>query len=197
MSHHPTLGLWPFIIDNYLLLVVGAVAALLWANFDYELYVRVAHALEFPVNDIGMAFFFALATKEIVEATLPGGALSSPREAAVPIFAAIGGMAVPAGLYATQVFVTGKPDLMPGWAIPCATDIAFSYMAARLIFHKDHPAIPFLLLLAIADDAIGLFLLAAFYPTGPLSLTRRLSSRPCARAHSPVHASRNTRSGAI
>jgi len=170
MSHHPTLGLWPFIIDNYLLLVVGAVAALLWANFDYELYVRVAHALEFPVNDIGMAFFFALATKEIVEATLPGGALSSPREAAVPIFAAIGGMAVPAGLYATQVFVTGKPDLMPGWAIPCATDIAFSYMAARLIFHKDHPAIPFLLLLAIADDAIGLFLLAAFYPTGPLSL---------------------------
>jgi NhaA family Na+:H+ antiporter len=88
----------------------------------------------------------------------------------VPIFAAIGGMAVPAGLYATQVFVTGKPDLMPGWAIPCATDIAFSYMAARLIFHKDHPAIPFLLLLAIADDALGLFLLAAFYPTGPLSL---------------------------
>jgi NhaA family Na+:H+ antiporter len=43
-------------------------------------------------------------------------------------------------------------------------------MAARLIFPKNHPAIPFLLLLAIADDALGLILLAAFYPTGPLSL---------------------------
>ena len=59
---------------------------------------------------------------------------------------------------------------MPGWAVPCATDIAFSYMAARLIFPRDHPAIPFLLLLAIADDALGLVLLAIFYPSGPLSL---------------------------
>ena len=54
--------------------------------------------------------------------------------------------------------------------MPCATDIAFSYMAARLIFPRGHPAIPFLLLLAIADDALGLVLLAIFYPSGPLSL---------------------------
>ena len=46
-----------------------------------------------------MVFFFALAAKEIVESTLPGGPLPSPREAAVPLLAAAGGMAVPAGLF--------------------------------------------------------------------------------------------------
>ncbi len=49
-------------------------------------------ALHFAVNDVGMVFFFALATKEIVEATLPGGAARFPREAAVPVLAAVGGM---------------------------------------------------------------------------------------------------------
>ncbi len=65
--------------------------------------------------------------------------------------------------------VLGRPELMPGWAVPCATDIAFSYLAGRLIFPRTHPAIPFLLLLAIADDALGLILLAVFYPSAPLS----------------------------
>jgi NhaA family Na+:H+ antiporter len=162
-------GLWRIIIDNYLLLVVGAVAALIWANLDLASYDRFAHVLHFPVNDIGMVFFFALATKEIVESTLPGGSLASPREAAVPLLAAVGGMAVPAGLYVALVAMAGHPDLMRGWAIPCATDIAFSFLAARLIFPRNHPAIPFLLLLAIADDAFGLILLAVFYPVGPLS----------------------------
>ena len=63
-------------------------------------------------------------------------------------------------MYAIQAIALGRPELMPGWAIPCATDIAFSYLAARFIFPRSHPAIPFLLLLAIADDALGLILLA-------------------------------------
>jgi NhaA family Na+:H+ antiporter len=146
--------------------------ALVWANLDHDSYEAITHTIHFAVNDIGMVFFFALATKEIVEATLPGGALSSPREAGVPLLAAVGGMAAPASLYAIQATIDGRPELMPGWAIPCATDIAFSYMAARLIFHRTHPAIPFLLLLAIADDALGLILLALFYPSGPLSLVK-------------------------
>src|SRR4030095_7767297 len=168
MSRTPKKSLWTFIIDNYLLLVGGTVCALVWANLHYASYERIAHFLHFPVNDIGMGFFFALAMKEIVEATLPGGALASPRQAAVPKWAAVGGMAGPAILYAILVTIVSRPELMPGWAIPCATDIAFSYMAARLIFSKDHPAIPFLLLLAIADDALGLILIAVFYPSGPL-----------------------------
>ena len=151
------------ILDNSLLLVAGTIAGLAWANIDHATYERFAHALHFAVNDIGMVFFFALAMKEIIEATLPGGPLASPREAAVPILAAAGGMIVPAGLYVIQDRLA-RPELMPGWAIPCATDIAFSYLAARLIFPRNHPAIPFLLLLAIADDALGLILLALFYP---------------------------------
>jgi NhaA family Na+:H+ antiporter len=157
------------VLDNSLLLVMGAVAALVWANLDLDTYSHFTHGIHFAVNDIGMVFFFALATKEVYEATLPGGPLASPRQAAVPVFAAIGGMAVPASMYAIWVTVIDRPDLMRGWAIPCATDIAFSYLAARLIFRRGHPAIPFLLLLAIADDALGLIVLAIFYPSGPVS----------------------------
>jgi NhaA family Na+:H+ antiporter len=163
-------NVWSFVLDNSLLLVAGTIMALVWANVAHDSYAGVAHALHFPVNDIGMVFFFALATKEIVEATLPGGALSTGREAAVPVLAALGGMIAPASLYAIQATVQGHPELLRGWAIPCATDIAFSYMAARMIFPRTHPAIPFLLLLAIADDALGLIALALFYPSGPVSL---------------------------
>src|SRR5215218_7553889 len=161
--------LWTLIIENSLLLVVGTAVGLAWANLDYPVYQRFSQALHFTVNDVGMVFFFALAVKEIVEATLPGGALASPREAAVPILAAAGGMVGPATLYVVLVLALCRPELMSGWAVPCATDIAFSYLAARLIFPRAHPAIPFLLLLAIADDALGLILLALFYPAGPLS----------------------------
>jgi NhaA family Na+:H+ antiporter len=162
--------LWALAIDKSLLLAAGAVAGLAWVNIDYPTYERFSHVLRFAVNDVGMVFFFALAVKEIIEATLPGGPLESPREALVPILAAAGGMIGPAGLYVIQVNVLGRPELMPGWAIPCATDIAFSYLTARFIFPRDHPAIPFLLLLAIADDAVGLILLGLFYPAAQVSL---------------------------
>jgi NhaA family Na+:H+ antiporter len=162
--------LWSLIIDNSLLLAAGTVAGLAWANIDHVTYERFSRALHFAVNDVGMVFFFALAVKEIIEATLPGGPLESPREAVVPVLAAAGGMIGPAGLYVIQVAAMGRPELMPGWAIPCATDIAFSYLAARFIFPRNHPAIPFLLLLAIADDALGLILLALFYPAAQVSL---------------------------
>ncbi len=154
--------------DNSLGLLIGAAAGLVWANMAPGSYDHFAHALHFVINDIGMVFFFALAAKEIVEATLPGGALASPRRAAVPLLAAAGGMAGPALIYSALSVATGNDELLRGWAIPCATDIAFSYLVARWIFGAGHPAIPFLLLLAIADDAMGLVILAAFYPTGEL-----------------------------
>ena len=157
-------------LDHSGLLVAGTVIALAWANVARESYERFAHALHFAVNDIGMAFFFALAAKEVVEATAPGGALHSPRRSAVPLIAAVGGMAGPAAIYAVLVQALDRPELMRGWAIPVATDIAFSYLVARVIFGARHPGIPFLLLLAIADDALGLLILAVFYPTGELRL---------------------------
>jgi NhaA family Na+:H+ antiporter len=169
MAREARPSLWTFVIDNSILLIAGTLAALVWANTSPGSYSQVSHALHFAVNDIGMVFFFGLAAKEIVEATLPGGPLASIREAAVPLAAAVGGMLMPAGLYAAGVMLTGRAELMPGWAVPCATDIAFSYLVARIIFPAGHPAIPFLLLLAVADDALGLLLLAIFYPSGPLS----------------------------
>jgi NhaA family Na+:H+ antiporter len=171
MSSPQRTGVWGFLVENSLLLVAGTLTALVWANVDHHSYEQYAHALHFAINDIGMVFFFALATKEIVEATLPGGPLESPREAGVPLLAAVGGMLVPALIYSGQAWAAERPEIVRGWAIPCATDIAFSYMAAKLIFPRNHPAIPFLLLLAIADDALGLILLAVFYPSGPLSMT--------------------------
>ena len=162
--------LWLYAIDHSLLLLVGAAVGIVWANVDLHSYEPLVHALHFGVNDVGMAFFFALAAKEVVEATAPNGALHSPRRAGMPLLAAVGGMAGPAVIFVALAITTARRELLPGWAIPCATDIAFSYLTARLIFGAKHPAIPFLLLLAIADDALGLAILAVFYPAGTLRL---------------------------
>ena len=159
-----------FIFDNSLLLLAGTAAAVVWANVDFPSYEHIADPLHFAVNEVGMVFFFALAGKEVFEATLPGGPLASPRRALSPLAAAIGGMIAPALIYVALASTRGPAELTRGWAIPCATDIAFSAMVARLIFPTAHPAIPFLLLLAIADDALGLIILAVFYPSGSLSL---------------------------
>ena len=158
-----------FALNNSLLLVAGAVTALVWANLDLGSYQRIANTFHFGVDDIGMVFFFALAAKEVYEAALPGGPLASLRLAAVPLLAAAGGMIAPAVLYAGLAAATGRDDLTRGWAIPTATDIAFAYLVVRLIFRPGHAAIPFLLLLAIADDALGLIVLAIFYPSGPVA----------------------------
>jgi NhaA family Na+:H+ antiporter len=176
-SHRPSLPHRPcirsrfaiFIFNNSLLLLSGTIAALIWANLDLTGYNHVADPLHFWVNDVGMVFFFALAAKEVFEASLPGGPLASPRRAVFPLAAAVGGMVAPAVIYGALAYTLGPVELLRGWAIPCATDIAFSAMIARIIFPTGHPAIPFLLLLAIADDALGLIILAVFYPSGSLS----------------------------
>ncbi|MCB9553257.1 MAG: Na+/H+ antiporter NhaA [Myxococcales bacterium] len=185
-----------FLLENSLFLIFGAIAALIWANVDnasYQHFVElplahvdwIGHAvfdaeghlverhltLHFLVNDILMALFFAIAGKEVWEATLPGGPLNNPKQAAAPLIATLGGMAGPALVYVGGAVITGHwSDLSNGWAIPTATDIAFSYLVARLVFGAAHPAIPFLLLLAIADDALGLIIIAIFYPSGPIVL---------------------------
>ena len=155
-------------LESSLALPVGAVIALVWANTRPIGYERFAHAVEFSVNDVAMVFFFALAAKEVVEAMAPDGALHTWRRAALPVVAATGGMVAPALLYVLGVS-QANPALIRGWAIPCATDIVFSYLVANAIFRR-HPAVPFLLLLAIADDALGLVVLAVFYPAAELHL---------------------------
>lgn len=153
-----------FIVGNSLLLPAGTIVALIWANIAPGSYASVADRAHFLVNEIGMTLFFALAAKEVVEATAPGGALHPLSKAATPVVAALGGMIVPATIYLALVWAAGLPDLQRGWAIPTATDIAFSFLLARWVFGPSHAAVPFLLLLAIADDAFGLIVLALFYP---------------------------------
>ncbi len=129
--------------------------------------VRLHHSftLKVIIDDVLMAFFFAIAGKEVWEALLPGGPLSNPRKAAMPLLAPHGGKVGPASLYLLGCGITAEMDhLGRGWAVPMATDIAFSYLVARFIFGPGHVAIPFLLLLAIADDAGGLIVLATAYP---------------------------------
>jgi len=181
-------------VEFSLALPAGALIALVWANVALDSYERFSHAFEFLVNDVGMVFFFALAAKEVVEATSPGGALYSWRRAALPVAAAAGGMAAPALIYVLLITLLGlDPGLHRGWAIPCATDIAFSYLVAKAVFRR-HPVIPFLLLLAIVDDALGLIILALFYPVRELRLAIGVTALAAALAISFLLRRRGARS---
>lgn len=199
---------WSFLTNYSLLLIIGALIALVWANTDAHSY---HHLVEYPiwfndwvgldydywkkaygegydafgspgtervlsfhylVNDGLMAFFFAIAAKEVWEAVvLKDGSLRGKR-AATPLFATAGGMFGPIAVYLGLAAFLGSDTynaVANGWAIPTATDIAFSYLVGRLVFGAGHPAVRFLLLLAIADDAVGLIILAIFYPSGELA----------------------------
>ncbi|MGB8817011.1 MAG: Na+/H+ antiporter NhaA [Rhizobiaceae bacterium] len=184
---------WNFLTGYSLLLVIGALIALGWANLasasyhhfvDYVLAadVVIGHehmrdaalhrdvTVHFLINDVLMAFFFAIAAKEVWEGlVLKDGELRG-RKALTPLIATAGGMLGPVAVYlALATFWDVMDTTARGWAIPTATDIAFSYLAGRMVFGAGHPAIKFLLLLAIADDAGGLLILAVFYPTGVLA----------------------------
>ena len=103
-----------FVLENSLLLLVGTAAAVLWANLYFDSYDAVAHPLHFWVNEIGMVFFFALAAKEVFEATLPGGSLASPRQALAPLTAAVGGMVGPALIFIALASAYGPATLVRG-----------------------------------------------------------------------------------
>lgn len=187
---------WNFVTNYSLLLIVGAVIALIWANIDATSYHHfvdfelihdslVGHAhydaagqveyrsltLHYLVNDVLMAFFFAIAAKEVWEAVILKNGSLRGKKAATPLVATVGGMVGPISVYLGIAYVLGSDTfdaVANGWAIPTATDIAFSYLVGRLVFGAGHPAVRFLLLLAIADDAAGLIILAVFYPAGEL-----------------------------
>jgi len=156
--------LWRFAEEYLLLLPLGAAIALAWVNVDAESYFRVAYALAFPVNDVAMTFFFALMTKEVVEATAPDGVLHPWRRALLPVIAAAVATMVSALLHVGMVDLLEEPALIVSWPVAFATDLAFSYFIARIIFGR-HPVVPFVLLLGIASDALGLVAVALFDPT--------------------------------
>lgn len=152
-------------------LIAGVIAALFWANISPESY---HHFIEEPlfgevnfhflVNDVFMVFFFAIAGVEITQSLLPGGDLNPIKKAINPLLATAGGVLGPVAVYLTLNSLIGSPEFVRGWGIPTATDIALAWLVARFVFGDKHPAVKFLLLLAIADDAIGLVIIAVFYP---------------------------------
>jgi Na+:H+ antiporter, NhaA family len=166
----PTLPrLWAFAREHLLLLPTGASIALVWVNAAPESYYRFTYAISFAVNDIAMVFFFALMTKEVVEATAPGGVLHPWRLAMLPVIAAVGATIVSALIHIFVVEALDEPALTVAWPVAFGTDIAVSYFVARIIF-RQHPVIPFVLLVAIASDALGFLAIALFQPAPDLHL---------------------------
>jgi NhaA family Na+:H+ antiporter len=147
-----------FIADRYLVLPLGAIAALAWANSRPEGYFVFAHRMSFAVNNVGMALFFGLVTREVVEATAPGGALHTWRQALLAVVAAAGGIGGSVVMYLAYLSAGDESSILArGWPIACATDIAFSYLLARSFCRS--AAVPLLLLMGIAGNAIGMVIL--------------------------------------
>lgn len=165
-----------------LLLMMTTVLALAVANsplavhykalLDLPLEVRIgtfgiAKPLLLWINDGLMAVFFFLVGMELKREVIEGH-LSSPRQASLPAFAALGGMLAPAALYVA--FNRGDPVALEGWAIPTATDIAFALGVLSLLGKRVPTALKaFLLSVAIFDDLGAIIVIALFY-TAKLSV---------------------------
>jgi len=156
MKPHPNDTLAHFIFDRYLLLPLGALIAMVWANVAAESYFTLSHRLSFLVNEIGMALFLGLVMQEVMDATLPGGALHTWRRWMLPLIAAAGGVLGSALTYVTFVQLKYETVLTQGWPIATAVDIAAAYFLLKLIFRRGSPAYPFLLLMAVVSNAFAL-----------------------------------------
>ncbi|CAL9488078.1 Na+/H+ antiporter NhaA [Streptomyces sp. enrichment culture] len=157
------------------LLLLAAVAALVWANVPalHDSYESVSH-FHFGIEALGLnlsvahwaadgllAIFFFVAGIEL-KRELVAGDLRDPKAAALPVVAALCGMAVPALVYTlTNLAGGGSPA---GWAVPTATDIAFALAVLAVIGTSLPSALrAFLLTLAVVDDLFAILIIAVFF----------------------------------
>jgi NhaA family Na+:H+ antiporter len=150
--------------------LVAAAAALVWANLDTDSYQSLRSLelgpldLEHWASDGALAIFFFVAGLELKREFLVGS-LRRPADAAIPVVAAVCGVAVPALVYvAVNVLDSDAADNLGGWAIPAATDIAFALAVLAVV----GSALPtqmraFLLTMAVVDDLIVIAIIAVFY----------------------------------
>lgn len=162
-----------------IVLLIAAAIALIWANSPWAAsYFATWHAplaltlgpwtwstdLHFFVNDVLMTIFFLVVGMEI-RREMYNGALADVRQALLPIIAALGGVVVPAMIYVA--LARGDAQLLNGWAIPTATDIAFAVGVLALLGKSiPGPLRIFLLALAIIDDIVAVLIIAFFYSGG-------------------------------
>ena len=159
-----------------LILLFAATIALIISNSDFEalyfdtlqkyislgignfyLKLSVIHW----INDVLMTIFFFLVSLEI-KREIVQGELSNPKQALLPIIGAVGGMLVPAGIYV--IININSPETLNGWAIPSATDIAFSLGVLSLLGKRVPISLKiFLTALAIIDDLGAIVIIAFFY----------------------------------
>ena len=166
-----------------LILLIAAIVALIISNSNFsELYFSSLQQYLFIginnfglklsvihwINDALMAIFFFFVTLEIKREFIQGE-LSNIKQALLPIIAAVGGMLVPALFYVLINF--GDSETLNGWAIPSATDIAFSLGILSLLGSRVPISLKiFLTALAIIDD-LGAILIIAFFYSGDLHIT--------------------------
>ena len=159
-----------------LILLFAAIIALLISNSDFEsLYFNTLQkyislgigsfslklSLIHWINDVLMTVFFFLVSLEIKREMIDGE-LSNPKQALLPIIGAVGGMVVPAVIYI--IININSPETLNGWAIPSATDIAFSLGVLSLLGKRVPISLKiFLTALAIIDDLGAIVIIAFFY----------------------------------
>lgn len=174
------------------LILSAALAGFIWANTPFRDSYHALSAWTFGPESLGLhlplshwvadgllALFFFVVGIEL-KAEFTTGNLSNIRAAALPVIAAVGGVAAPALIYSSVILASGDRSALHGWAIPSATDIAFS-LAVLALFGKGIPTAvrAFLLTLAVADDLGGILIIAIFY-AGELNFLWLAASLACA-----------------
>lgn len=172
-----------------IILIFATIAALIWSNsIFYDSYHNLWHEFEVGfvwgeinmvgslhhwINDGLMALFFFTIGLEI-KREIMGGELSTIKKASMPIAAAVGGMLVPAAIYA--LVSVNYPEYLDGWGIPMATDIAFALGLLALLGKRVNINLKiFLTALAIADDLGAVMVIAIFY-TDSIDFTELLTA---------------------